>query len=437
MCTCAWITLVIQTVFASLAASYGFGKHRNELPTEAFPIAMFYFYLLQICYMVLGTFTKLTFCFLYLRLFGTHEPFRTVLKATTTITIAGGIIFTFANIWRCVPVQLTWDDRTRGGHCAAYTPFWFSHATFSTVLDLTVLILPLPQIHRLHLAAPSKLSLTTLFSLGAFVTAASMARMVFLRTTRQTTADPTWERMPVLTWTQIESNTALIVCCLPALGACGAQTWRRITVIFRGRRAPSSEAAAAPPPDSHGSSSSSHNNNNNPRKPPNPHRESFSTTLGQPHGPPSGLGNFTHIRYSPRSSRLLSRDDDGLARAEAGEMRGEVERGGAERRMEGRDARAGREVGGCVALAEFLRSSEPPGLAVEEEDQGREDPWVERTAVRGPPRTSGSSPSGWKVVRRPGGDGLVSGAEGGRKSDGDDPGLEVRGGQPRGREAGW
>lgn len=139
----AYITLLVQTVFGGLAAHYGmcencrrpthppdsyanfysgFGKHRTTIPST-FSTAMLYFYLYQICYKLLGGFTKLTFCALYLKVFVYknsdvmyQKHFKSLVILTAGVVAAGTFAFTLATIFQCTPVKRAWDRRVPG-HC--------------------------------------------------------------------------------------------------------------------------------------------------------------------------------------------------------------------------------------------------------------------------------------------------------------------------------
>jgi hypothetical protein len=94
-------------------------------------------------------------------------------------------------------------------------------------MDIAVFVLPLPVIHHIAAARKIRIGLMSTFALGAFVIAASIARMVSLKGSASSTSDPTWGSMPALIWTEIEANTAVIVCCCPALPALVKQLWRK------------------------------------------------------------------------------------------------------------------------------------------------------------------------------------------------------------------
>jgi hypothetical protein len=133
--TAAFVTLIIQTAFGGMAAHYGFGKHRLNIQ-QTFKQAMFYFYLYQICYKLLGGFTKLTFCALYWRIFD-RKNFRWMVGATATITAMGTLAFTIGTVFQCTPVKRAWD-RQVAGTCTSNKEFWYSHAAFNTFMDIIV-----------------------------------------------------------------------------------------------------------------------------------------------------------------------------------------------------------------------------------------------------------------------------------------------------------
>lgn len=184
-----------------------------------------YFYLYQICYKLLGGFTKLTFCFLYLRIFN-QRWFHKLVITVATIVALGSLAFTLGTVFQCTPVHRAWD-RTVPGHCTSNMAFWFSHAAFNSFFDIVVYLLPIPLIRTLKLAKGQKTGLISIFSLGAFVIAASIVRMVMLRSSANTT-DPTWGSMEALIWTEIEANTSVVCCCLPALRVPFINLWRWI-----------------------------------------------------------------------------------------------------------------------------------------------------------------------------------------------------------------
>ena len=223
----AYINLVILSAFGYMAAHYNFGKHKSDIPTT-FPHAMYWFWLYQIFYKILGGLTKLTFCALYYRIFKRRD-YRRIIWATIMIISTGTVAFTFGTIFQCTPIKYNWNKRIEEGHCISFMGFWYAHAIFNTVMDIVVFVLPIPLISTLHMAKKTKVGLASVFALGAFTIAASIVRMVMLRKSAQAIAvDPTWGSMPALIWTEIEANTAVICCTLPALRQLAVRIWRAV-----------------------------------------------------------------------------------------------------------------------------------------------------------------------------------------------------------------
>lgn len=135
MAACAYAILLVQTVFGILAAYYGFGKHMADIrPTLQH--ALEYFFLYQICYKLLGGFTKLTFCFLYLRIFN-QKGFHRLVHVVAAIVALGSTAFALVTVFQCLPVERAWNRKILG-HCVDNAAFWYSHAAFNILFDIIV-----------------------------------------------------------------------------------------------------------------------------------------------------------------------------------------------------------------------------------------------------------------------------------------------------------
>ncbi|RMX90163.1 hypothetical protein D0869_00303 [Hortaea werneckii] len=225
MAACAYTTLLVMTVFGGMATHYGLGKHRENI-VSTFPKAMKYFYLYQICYKLIGAFTKLTFCFLYFRTFNNQKTFHRITYTVMAIVAIGSFAFTIGTVFQCLPVHRAWDQSVRGT-CISNMAFWYSHAAFNTFFDIVVYLMPIPLICSLKLRREQKTGVISIFAFGAFVIAASIVRMVELRQSAHTD-DLTWGSTIALIWTEVEANTSVIICCLPALRMPLLNLWQRI-----------------------------------------------------------------------------------------------------------------------------------------------------------------------------------------------------------------
>ncbi|CAK3881388.1 hypothetical protein DOTSEDRAFT_110929 [Lecanosticta acicola] len=307
----AYINLIILSAFGYRAAQLGFGKHMDDIPhTRAH--ALYWFWLYQIFYKILGGLTKLTFCALYHRIFE-RQDYRKIVWIVSGIIVAGTVAFTFATMFQCIPIAYNWNKTIPGGHCIVFMGFWYTHAVFNTALDVAVFVLPLPLIRTLQMAKRTKIGLASVFALGAFTIAASIVRMVELHSSAQAIAhDPTWGSMPALIWTEIEANTAVICCTLPALRQLAVRTWRTLRgkkgpeTPFNSQHSPSRPGGASQDPFADTShtdppySSWNHNTADrpNPLRVPDPQR--FGT-FSEAHFSPSNQANYETIHLDTLS----------------------------------------------------------------------------------------------------------------------------------------
>jgi hypothetical protein len=137
LATGGYVNLVIITILGCVSGGYGFGKHASDLSRPDLVNAMFYFYLYQIGYKMLGGFTKLTFCLLYLRLFGHDRRIRYFLWTVMVIVGLGSLVMVFPTIWQCKPVRRAWD-KSVPGTCVNNMIFWYFHATWNILWDIVV-----------------------------------------------------------------------------------------------------------------------------------------------------------------------------------------------------------------------------------------------------------------------------------------------------------
>ncbi|TKA63200.1 hypothetical protein B0A49_08990 [Cryomyces minteri] len=209
-----------------VAVHYGFGKHGKDLTKENLKHALMYFWLYQICYKLLGGFTKLAFLCLYFRLFWCARTFMMIAKVTIVVVIVGSLAFACGTVLMCTPVQKSWNRQLQG-ECFNYAAFWYAHAGFNTLMDIWIYIMPLPVLVKLKMEKRDRYGLYFVFALGAFVIAASVTRMVLLNPSSKT-PDPTWGSMDALIWTEVEANTAIICACLPVIRKLFVILWCRL-----------------------------------------------------------------------------------------------------------------------------------------------------------------------------------------------------------------
>ncbi|KFY86844.1 hypothetical protein V500_07355 [Pseudogymnoascus sp. VKM F-4518 (FW-2643)] len=214
----------IQLAVGAVAMlQWGFGHHVQYLikhnGIKYVQMSGMYFYIYQIFYKMLVSFTKLSFLYLYVDIFTGHPRFRTVCQLTIYSVWAALIAFTLATTFQCAPIKFNWN-KTIKGHCFKAPPFWYAHAAWNTAFDIFVFLLPIPVIRSLQMGRNQKAALMGVFILGAFVCITSIMRVIFLDIAAKTvTDDITFSTNRAFLWTHIESCVGIICACLPTLKA--------------------------------------------------------------------------------------------------------------------------------------------------------------------------------------------------------------------------
>ncbi|KAI1875018.1 hypothetical protein JX265_003703 [Neoarthrinium moseri] len=198
---------------------WGIGRHMWDEPPAWLVSALMYQTIASQIYLVAATAIKLSLLFLYRRLMNLQT------KRTTKYLIDGGIVvillfnigLLLGIIFFCIPVQKAWDNSIEG-RCSSPAPLSYLSGVWNSLVDIYVLVLPIPLVWGLHMGPRRKLRLAAVFSVGIFACAASIVRLAFTPVL-QSDPDSTYNIAQVSIWATLEINIGLICSCLILLPA--------------------------------------------------------------------------------------------------------------------------------------------------------------------------------------------------------------------------
>ncbi|TRX90948.1 hypothetical protein FHL15_008153 [Xylaria flabelliformis] len=153
-----------------IATYGGVGHHFSEIVTLAPEILqpmLKTVWIGQISWALANTGVKLSIIDFYVTLFGTNHKFR---KISYSLMGAVGIyclLVIFIAFLLCRPLAFAWDTTIPGGHCGNRKSAFLASGIVNLILDISVIVLPLPMLWGLHMPIHRKISLTLLFSVGA------------------------------------------------------------------------------------------------------------------------------------------------------------------------------------------------------------------------------------------------------------------------------
>ena len=232
---------------------FGFGKHIARVGLEHVILAGRALYVLEAIFPACTALTKASILLLYRRIFTMLDPvFRWSLYIIFVLLFAWANAGFFTTVFQCWPVYVAWTRR--GGHCIALQPSLIGLATINTILNLSVLILPVPMIWNLQISLRRKIGLCAIFILGCGDVASSIARTVITATTdlgsvvsspEKPEAPPISETSPLdITWNLadaamlalVEPCLGIICACLPVMPSLWMPIFGRLRRMISSRR---------------------------------------------------------------------------------------------------------------------------------------------------------------------------------------------------------
>ena len=151
------------------------------------------------------------------------------------IVVAGGAASLLVAVFRCSPIQAAWKPEVLHEYCINLQKYTISTTIDNSVLDFAVLILPATMVGRLQGHSKKfKVAISAVFVVGTLsvppyktrtrghdiLMLSSTCVASVLRSVASLGIDTihsNWEYLPILFWTFVEVNLALVCACLPAM----------------------------------------------------------------------------------------------------------------------------------------------------------------------------------------------------------------------------
>ncbi|RDW68106.1 hypothetical protein BP6252_09502 [Coleophoma cylindrospora] len=205
------------TVVGMMLGFHGMGKDFWEIPFDDITYVFKLYYVDEPLYFIILMFTKISILLFYLRIFPS-QTFKKVGYSLLAFNIVWGIIVVVITIFQCWPIHYFWEKwtATTQGHCNNANAQAWAGAVINIILDLAILILPIPPLINSALPIKKKIHVGLMFGVGVFVTITSILRLTTLIEFASTT-NPLWDYVPATFWSAIEVNVGIICACMPAI----------------------------------------------------------------------------------------------------------------------------------------------------------------------------------------------------------------------------
>ena len=174
MCAYCFPQLIIIPFFAltEYSVSLGLGLHvdQESLPISRWLLGM---WVGELLYYNSLSCVKLSVVLFYLRCFQSDRKYRIVLWLTAFLVVAWCVANVMTTIFACgLPVGTYWE--TKNGRCINLSAATFATAISNILIDIIILVLPLPILWKLHTDRSRKIATSGVFICGYWYTKATL-----------------------------------------------------------------------------------------------------------------------------------------------------------------------------------------------------------------------------------------------------------------------
>lgn len=201
--------------------SIGLGEHTYEVAAkngDNLTTGSQIFYAGYLIYTTGATLAKYSVLAFYVRVFsGVNNPgFELWVKITTIANTIVWFVTMMVDILQCMPVQKAWYYDLEGT-CIDIWLWWLGYGVISIVLDIWILLLPMPVLWCLKLKASRKIVITLLFICGYCVVVVSIGRVASVKNFTNDLEDTDYTIVPIVYWLTTEMSITVLSISLPSI----------------------------------------------------------------------------------------------------------------------------------------------------------------------------------------------------------------------------
>ncbi|KAI0909944.1 hypothetical protein F4823DRAFT_592131 [Ustulina deusta] len=217
LCVISYAGVVAFSGVLFKSMSWGLGRHIWDVPLEWLENALKWETIASWIYFVTATYIKLGFLFFYRRIFSPDATAKVLVNGGIVVSSLVGLGLFIGIVFFCLPIGKAWNNAL-SGHCANPVVLAWLSGAWNALVDIYVLILPIPFIWKLNMAPKRKRRLIAVFGVGIFACVASLVRLG-KTPILQSSCDATYNLSQVSLWATLEINVGLTCSCLLVLPA--------------------------------------------------------------------------------------------------------------------------------------------------------------------------------------------------------------------------
>ncbi|KAF7595557.1 hypothetical protein BBP40_005592 [Aspergillus hancockii] len=198
---------------------YGFGKNIWDIPFDDITQFYKYFQGFAVMYKVQISLAKISVCLFLHRIFQSRT-FRIINYTLIGISAAIAVTWALVDGLRCMPVHLAWEGwaNEEPGTCIDFIDAILGNCLVNIFVDAIIIVMPVYEVSKLQLPLQKKLSVGLMFVVGSVLTIIAIIRLIVFWNNRWG-QNQTAGIYPLIHWSVIETQVAIICACLPSTRA--------------------------------------------------------------------------------------------------------------------------------------------------------------------------------------------------------------------------
>ncbi|KAI0018401.1 hypothetical protein F4780DRAFT_751397 [Xylariomycetidae sp. FL0641] len=168
----------------------------------------------EVLWAAANTCVKLSILTLYMNLFPSKAISR-ICKALMTVAVIYLMVNTVDSFVLCQPVDYNWNKSIPGGSCNGQSKAFLAMATTNLIIDVCIVILPMPMVFGLQMSLSKRFGIAGMFSLGALICIISLLRIIWV--VRLDLEDVTYGVGSGTIYSALEPILGVVNACLPTM----------------------------------------------------------------------------------------------------------------------------------------------------------------------------------------------------------------------------
>ncbi|CAD6577297.1 MAG: hypothetical protein ASARMPRED_008203 [Alectoria sarmentosa] len=194
----------------------GLGKHLITVTPEETTVLEKALYANVLLFPIAICIIQLSILLFYVRVFTLRDArFKIALLVCAGLSVGVCVSQVLPTISQCSPIAYSWNKAIVGGHCINVHVMWIVQDILFLVLNIYVVVLPLPMVWNLQITRPEKIAISGMFLLGSFIAVVNLIRLPQLISVG--VDDLTYSDVGAAIWSQAEVCLGIVAACLPCL----------------------------------------------------------------------------------------------------------------------------------------------------------------------------------------------------------------------------